>query len=201
VAGNALRTNYTHYHGSAEGLEGLIRRAANSAFPPPDFHILSIVDIDQAKQRDHQTWANEHPDLAFWETIRDALQTQGEAFFTNLQGVAFPPEGADIYKGPSMFSGAVVSAPAPKQLLVNVDNAMGDAILQFDDAIQGDVPAGTAIRFKGVVNAYAKDPYALTIAIQEPKTDIAGLPAGVTFGSAAKPRPRPTPKSPPKKSR
>lgn len=191
VAENALRTNYTNYHGSAEGLEDLIRQAASAALPPQGFHIMSFVDIAEAKQRDHNAWAEDHPDLAFWEIIREALQTQGEPFFATLQGVAFPPEGTDAYKGPAMFRGSVVSMPSPKQILVNVDGAAGDAILKFDDAIKGDIPAGTAIQFKGVVDGYTKEPYTLTISIQEPKTDITGLPENVTFGSAPKPSSRP----------
>jgi hypothetical protein len=191
VAGNALKTNYNRYHGSTEGLEELIREAANSPFPPPDFHILSIVEIDQAKQRDHDAWAKDHPDLAFWETIRTALQMQGDTFFSTLQGVAFPPEATDAYKGPAMFRGTVISMPAPRQILVNVDNVSGDAILKFDDAIRGEIPAGTAIQFKGVVDAYTKDPYTLTIAIAEPKAEIIGLSDGVKFGPAPKTPARP----------
>lgn len=200
VAENALRTNYNRYHGSGEGLDELMRQAANSAFPPPEFHILSIVEIDQAKQRDHDAWAKDHPDLAFWETIRTALQMQGDTFFSTLQGVGFPPEGSEAYKGPAMFRATVVSIPAPRQILVNVDSSAGDAILKFDEVIRGDIPAGTSIQFRGVVDGYSKDPYTLTIAIQEPRTDIVGLPEDVKFGPAsrtpAKPAARPGTKGP-----
>jgi len=191
----SLKKQYVHYHGSTEGLDQFIRQTASAALPPADFQLLSIDQIEAAKQRDHDAWAKDHPDLAFWETIRTALQTQGDTFFSTLQGVAFPPEGSEAYKGPAMFSGTVVSMPAPKQVLVNVDSAAGDAILRFDDAIRGEIPAGAAIRFKGVVDAYAKDPYSLTIAIQEPKTDIIGLPDSVKFGSAPKTPARPAVRS------
>jgi len=204
IAENAVRTNYNRYHGSTEGLDELLRQAANSAFPPDNFHILSIVEIDQARRHEHDAWAKEHPDLAFWETIRTALQMQGDTFFTTLQGVAFPPDGSDAYNGPAMFRGTVVSMPSPKEILVNVDSPAGDAILQFDDVIRGEIPAGAAIRFKGVVAAYTKDPYTLTIAIQEPRTDVAGLPDGVKFGPAPKAPARPASRSgakPPAKSR
>ena len=68
----------------------------------------------------------------------------------------------------------------------------GDAILKFDDNIKGDIPAGTDIQFKGVVDSYTKDPYMLTLNIQEPKTDIVGLPEDVKFvpDGAAKPQAR-----------
>ena len=191
AADASLKRQYAHYHGSAEGLDQLIRQSASTALPPADFQLLSIDQIEAAKQRDHDAWAKDHPDLAFWETIRTALQMQGDTFFSTLRGVAFPPEGSEAYKGPAMFSGTVVSMPSPKQILVNVDNAAGDAILQFDDAIRGEIPAGAAVQFKGVVDAYTRDPYTLTLAIQEPKTGIVGLPDSVKFGPAPKTPARP----------
>jgi tetratricopeptide (TPR) repeat protein len=195
AADASLKKQYAHYHGSAEGLDQLLRQTASAALPAADFQLLSIDQIDAAKQRDHDVWAKDHPDLAFWETIRTALQTQGDTFFSTLQGVAFPPEGSDAYHGPAMFRGTVVSMPSPKQILVNVDSAAGDAILQFDDAIRGEIPAGGAIQFKGVVNAWTKGPYTLTLAIQEPKTDLTGLPEGVKFGPAPKTPARPAARS------
>jgi hypothetical protein len=92
-----------------------------------------------------------------------------------------------------MFKGNVISMPNSKQILVSVDNVpTGDAILKFEDNIKGDIPAGTALQFKGVVDSYTKDPsYVLTLNIQEPKTDIVGLPDDVKFvpdaASKAKP--------------
>jgi hypothetical protein len=190
AARKALDTNYPRYHGSTEGLEDLTKQVANSALPPSGFHILSIVEIAEAKERDHAAWAHDHPELDFWESIRTALQTQGDTFFTNLQGVGFPPAPGDAYKGGPMFKGTVVST-APKQLVVNVDSPAGDATLKFDETIKGDIPPGTAINFKGVVEAYAKDPYSLTIEIQDPKTDITGLPDSVKFVADTAPKPKP----------
>ncbi len=191
AADASLKKQYAHYHGSMEGLEDLVKQTASAALPPAGFHLRSVDDIAAEKAKDHEAWAKDHPDLAFWETIRTALQMQGDTFFSTLQGVAFPPEGSDAYKGPAMFKGAVVSMPSPKQILVNVDSAAGDAILTFDDTIRGEIPAGTALQFKGVVDAYAKEPYTLTLAIQEPKTDVTGLPDSVKFGSAPKTPARP----------
>ena len=90
-----------------------------------------------------------------------------------------------------MFRGTVVSVPTPKQILVNVSNAAGAALLQFDDKIKGDVPAGIEIRFRGVVESYTKSPsYVLTLNVQEPRADIVGLPDGVTFLPAATAAPK-----------
>jgi len=193
AADSSLKKYYGNYHGSADGLDDLVKQASASALPPAGFHILSVVDIEKAKEADHAAWAAQHPDLEFWENIKTALTTQGDAYFANLKDVGFPPPAGDAYKGPAMFKGNVISMPNSKQILVSVDNVpTGDAILKFEDNIKGDIPAGTALQFKGVVDSYTKDPsYVLTLNIQEPKTDIVGLPDDVKFvpdaASKAKP--------------
>ena len=178
----ALKKNYGNYHGSTDGVDDLIKQASASALPPAGFHIQSVVEIQEAKDKDHAAWAAAHPDLDFWETIKAALVAQGDTYFANLKDVGFPPPASDSYKGPAMFTAKVISQPNPKQILVNVDNVpTGDALLKFDDNIKGDIPAGTEIKFKGVVDSYAKEPYVLTMNIQEPKTDITGLPDDIKF--------------------
>jgi hypothetical protein len=191
-ADSALKKNYGNYHGSSDGLDDLVKQASVSALPPAGFHIQSVVEIQEAKDKDHAAWAAAHPDLDFWENIRTALTTQGDAYFANLKDVGFPPPAGDAYKGPAMFKGKVVSQPTPKEILVSVDGVpTGDALLKFDDNLKGDVPAGTEIAFKGVVDSYTKDPYVLTLNIQEPKTDITGLPDDIKFvpDAAVKPKP------------
>jgi hypothetical protein len=193
AAQSALNRNYGNYHGSSEGLDDLIKQASASALPPAGFHIMSIVDIEAAKEKDHAAWAAKNPDLDFWETIKAALVAQGDAEFANLKDVGFPPAAPGACNGkdcPAMFKGKVVSMPSTKEILVSVDNVpTGDAILKFEDNIKGDIPAGTELQFKGVVDSYTKDPsYVLTMNIQEPKTDLVGLPDDVKFvpDSAAK---------------
>ncbi len=178
AAQNALSKNYGNYHGSADGLDELIKTASASALPPAGFHIPSIVDIEAEKEKNHAAWAASHPDLDFWENIKTALTAQGDAYFANLKDVAFPPATNGSTALPPMFKGTVVSMPNSKQILVSVDNVpTGDAILKFEDNIKGDIPAGTTLQFKGVVDSFTKDPaYVLTLNIQEPKTDMVGLP-------------------------
>ena len=194
AADASLKKQYANYHGSLEGLDDLLQQTTSAALPPADFHLRSVDDIAADKAKDHDAWAKEHPDLAFWETIRAALQTLAVTYFSTLQGVAFPPEGSDADIGPAMFRGTVISMSSPKQILVNVDSAAGDTILKFDDAIRGNIPAGTALQFRGVVDAYTKNPYTLTIAIEDPKTGIIGLPDDVKFGLAPKSPARPATK-------
>lgn len=187
AAEKALKSNYSNYHGSADGLDDLIARTSASPMPGADFQILSVNQLAAMKQKEHDVWAQQHPELDFWETIKASLEAQGDAAFAGLQGVLFPPLGSDSYKGSAMFSATVVSVPSTKQLLVNVDGAAGDALLKFDENIKGDIPAGTAIQFKGIVDSYTKEPaYVLTLVVQDPKTDVTGLPDGVTFVPDAK---------------
>jgi hypothetical protein len=191
-ADSALKKNYANYHGSTDGLDDLIKTASASALPPAGFHIQSVVEIQEAKDKDHAAWAAAHPDLDFWETIKGALVAQGDAYFANLKDVGFPPPASDSYKGPAMFTAKVISQPTPKQILVSVDNVpTGDALLKLDDNVKGEIPAGTEIKFKGVVDSYTKEPYVLTMNVQEPKTDITGLPDDIKFvpDGAAKPKP------------
>jgi hypothetical protein len=179
----SLKKQYTNYHGSTEGLDQLIQQTASSALPPAGFHLKSINDIEAEKAADHAAWAAQHPDLDFWERIKTALMMQGDTYFTNLKDVGFPPSQSDSYKGPAMFTGKVVSQPDPKQILVNVDNApAGDCLLTFNENIKGTIPEGTELQFKGLVEGYTKDPnYVLTILVQEPKTDLVGLPDDIKF--------------------
>ena len=187
AAEKALKANYTNYHGSLDGLDDLMKQVADSALPPDGFDILSVVQIAAIQQKEHDVWAQQHPELDFWETIRATVLAKGDAYFAGqLQGVAFPPAPGDTYKGAATFQGKVVSVQSPVQILINVDNAAGDAVLKFEENIKGDLPAGTAIQFKGVVDSYTKDPYVLTLLVQEPKTDIAGLPEGVSFVAEVK---------------
>src|SRR6185437_5447427 len=79
AAEKALQTYYTQYHGSADGLDDLKKQAATSVFPPDGFHILSIIEIADAKAQEQKAFADAHPDLAFWEAIRTTLQTEGDA--------------------------------------------------------------------------------------------------------------------------
>jgi len=196
-ADSALKKNYGNYHGNSDGLDDLIKQASASALPPSGFHILSVVEIQENKDKDHAAWAEAHPDLDFWENIRTALTTQGDSYFANLKDVGFPPPGGEAYKGPAMFKGKVVSQPSTKEILVSVDGVpTGDALLKIDDNIKGDIPAGTEIQFKGVVDSYTKDPYVLTLNVQEPKTDIVGLPDDIKFVPDAAAKPKPGPKGP-----
>lgn len=169
-----LKGAYSGYHGDDEGLPELKALAAKSPFPPAGWTIKSIVDIDKEKAGSEADFEKAHPDVVLWRKIRTALQAaDGATYFGQIKGAGIPPAGQ---AGFSMFKAKVISQPNPKELLVNVDNASGDAMLKFETPLK-TVDANMAIEFTGVVEAYAKDPYTLTFLITE-KADIKGLPEG-----------------------
>jgi beta-lactamase regulating signal transducer with metallopeptidase domain len=147
LAESALRENYGSYHGSADGLDNLMKLAGSSALPPAGFHIISAVELN------HTAWATAHPDLDLWETTRTALLEHGDARFQDLNA--------------TIFRATVVSQPSPNRLIVNIDNIpAGDAVLRFDGGSFGAIPPGAVIHFKGVADSWNPDPYTLTFVVR-----------------------------------
>ena len=102
-----------------------------------------------------------------WRTIRSALTTpEGNIFFQQIKDCQIPPEH-------QRFSGNVVSRPSPNELIVNVANPAGDAILRFPIAVKRPVAVGAPVHFEGVVRSYRRNPYRLTIEVLP--EDIEGL--------------------------
>jgi len=120
--------------------------------------------------------------LWFWRNvIKKGLVEQGDSYFASLKDVALPPE-SEPYK---MFKAKVVSQTSPKELLVAIDELVGDATLKFDEPLKGTVDGGTEIQFKGIVESWTKEPFNLAFTIDDVKADVVGLPASA-FGAAAK---------------
>ncbi len=191
AAEDYLTKVYSGYHGDAKGLDDVKKAAAASPVMPADFTIKSIVDIQKEEEANGAKFAAEHPDLAFWNTVRDALKADGgDQYFATIKGAGIPPAESAGFK---MFPAKVVAQNSPKELLVAVENPAGDATLQFDDALKGTIEQGTVIKFKGVLDAYAKDPYMLTFTGLG-KDDVEGLPATAFAATPAKKPAAPAPK-------
>ena len=190
AAENYLKRAYSGYHGDDTGLDDVKKAALANPTMPSDFKIESVTDIQKKQEGDAAAFASAHPDIAFWRTVRTALTApDGQTYFDMVKGSQIPPEGQPFM----MFNAKVISQPSPKELLVNIDNLAGDATLRFEEPVKGMVDAGTAFKFRGVIDEFVKDPFMLTFKIDDPKMDTDGLPATL-FAPAAKPRPRPAPK-------
>lgn len=200
AAEDYLAKAYAGYHGDASGLDDVKKKAAASALAPADFSIRSIVEIEKEKEGNEAEFNAKNPDIALWRTIRTALTAEGgDKYFADIKGSGIPPAGQ---AGFSMFRARVINQNSPKELLVSVDSAAGDATIQFDEdtTLKGTIDPGTQIKFKGVVDAFTKEPYGVTFNGLA-KEDIEGLPA--TAFAADKPagpakpkvaRPAPAPK-------
>lgn len=176
-----LKQAYSGYHGNDMGLDDLMKTASSSPTIPPNFHIESAVEIATKEAGDAEAFAKAHPDIALWRKIRDALTAaDGDMYFMQIKGSEIPPqEGGDFKK----FTAKVVSQPSPKELLLNIDNAAGDVTLRFENALKGTIDPGTEVKFKGVVEEFKKDPYNLTMTIDDPKEDVEGIPAAAFAGA------------------
>jgi hypothetical protein len=174
---------YAGYHGDETGLDDVKKAAMAAAFMPPDFKIESVTDIAKKQEGDAAAFATAHPDVALWRQIRDALKADdGDTYFGKIKDSAVPPDGGAF----TMFNAKVISQPSPNEILANVDNLAGDATLKFENPLKGTVDPGTAFKFKGVIDAYQKDPYTLTFKAE--KEDVDGLPATLFAAAPKKPR-------------
>ncbi len=180
-----LQKAYEGYHGSPDGLDQLKSAVTSSALPPPDFHIDSVTEIENKKFASHDEFNKAHPDIALWRQIRDTLKGDGgDAYFQTVKGSEVPPPTI------GMFKAKIVTVEA-KDIIVNVDNAGGDATLKFEKAVnQKAINVGDAIEFKAEVESFTKEPYMLTLTIDDPKESIKGLPDNA-FSAAPARRPAP----------
>jgi len=180
-ANDFLKKAYNGYHGSDDGLDQLKAAVVSSALPPADFHIDSVTEIENKKFANQEEFNKAHPDIALWRQIATTLKSdQGDTYFQSVKGSEVPPEAIGTFKA------KIVTIEA-KELVVNVDNAGGDATLKFEKPLnQKVINVGDAIEFKGLVDSFTKDPYMLTLTIDDPKEDIKGLPDNAFSAAPAK---------------
>jgi len=189
-----LKRAYVGYHGDESDLDKL--KAAVSAGPlaPADFHIKSATELDKEKFANEEEFNKAHPDVALWRQIRTTLKSdQGDTYFPNVKETLVPTPEIGFFK-------AKVVTVNDKDLVVNVDAPGGDATLKFEKAVNGKViNAGDPIEFKAVVESFTKEPYMLTMTIDDPKEMVKGLPADAfTAGTGPKKAPKAAPKAGPK---
>ncbi|HVW84661.1 MAG TPA: hypothetical protein VHB50_08265, partial [Bryobacteraceae bacterium] len=159
-----LKKAYVGYHGDDKGLDQLKAQVASAALPPADFHIKSVDEVQKEQYANEEEFKKAHPDVGLWREIRAALTAaDGDAYFEKVKGSQIPPAEIGTFK-------AKVVTVEEKDLIVNVDNATGDATLKFDKAInQKVINVGDSLEFKGVVESFTKQPYMLVLTIDDPK--------------------------------
>ena len=167
---------YTQYHGSNEGYNELLASAKTNALPPAGFMIASTADLAVAKAKADQEAAAKDPAMALWRTIKTGLTGDSpEMFFESLKGAEVPGAGAG---GVTKFKGTIVSmspATRPKELILAVEKpGVADVTLKLEEALPGKMEAGGELQFEGVATAYTKEPYMLTVTVDDNKAKIVG---------------------------
>jgi TonB family protein len=119
----------------------------------------------------HAAWAAAHPDLDLWERTKIALLERGDSYFASMHE-------SDGDNALPVLRATVISQLSANRILVNVDDARGDAVLRLDAPNIAAVRPGTPIEFRGVIDSYTRDPYVLTFVIRNPKDDLVWLGSG-----------------------
>ena len=166
----SLKKALTAYHGESGDMPGIVREASASPMPPFGFRVLTVLEENQIHERGLAATPASRPDLLGWNEIKIGINRWGPTYFA-------PIEGAPV---PGKLKATVVSQPSPNVLLVNVDDARGDAMLKFNEKIK--VPEGAKIEFAASLQSYATSPYLLYLTVQSPKTDFTVTNRGNRLG-------------------
>ncbi|HEV3333986.1 MAG TPA: hypothetical protein VG096_23530 [Bryobacteraceae bacterium] len=163
----ALERLYIGYHGETEGLDQLRSRVAQSALPPADFTIESAAVI--AARRQDEELKRTNPELAAWLGIRKRLEaTDGESYFSSaLQNSPLPKLKGSLLK----------ASPArkPNELVLALRDAMSEEVtLKISPAFVNEAEPGTQLEFEGTAESYTRDPFRVTITVDQAK--ITGWP-------------------------
>ncbi len=190
---------YATFHGSADGAADVKTLAKANALPPADFHIKSVVQIAEEKEKERQEKLGKDPMGGFWNEIKEnLLGGDSEKYWAAMDGAGLPGGQNGVNK----FEGKLFEAkPAtrPKELVMAVAGDTPNVTLKFDDPLPGTMEPGGMIKFSGTAKAFAKDPYMLTFETQmediegwtgkgparAPGAGKKGGPAPATKGGAA----------------
>jgi len=150
----------------------LKQQAASAALPPDGYHIDSVIEIQNKEEGDKAKFATDHPDIAFFRNLKDALKGDtGQSYFEQGVKDAMIPPQAGAFK---QFKGHVVSQPSPKELLLAVDDTNGDVTLVLDPPLRGKIDPGQEIAFAGAPEGFTKDPFNIRFKVE--RENVTGLP-------------------------
>lgn len=177
-----LEKVYTNYHGSKEGIEQVYAAAKASPTMPPDFKIVSKVDIINQKNQENERIAKENPALVIFMNMKEGLSQQGDAYFADMKG-----------KEIAGMRGRLVSATPearPTTLVIGVtDPNASEVTLKMASPLPGSAPLGTELTFAGVAQSYTKEPFMLTMEAEP--SNIQGWPRSAAAPKRTAPAKRP----------
>ena len=164
AASGYLDKAYTNYHGSKEGLDQLKQLAKTNATPPPDWKLVSVVDLEKDKLAKEEEEKSKNPQLALWKSIKTELTgpTGADYFAKNMKDSAVPAVKAKVVK--------LEPETNPKTVIVSIiDGTTPDATLKFEAALPGKVEPGTEITFQGLPESYTADPFMIVFKVDKDK--------------------------------
>ena len=161
-----LTKAYSGYHGDATGLDELKAKAKAAALPPPDYKLLSVKDIAEAKLKQEEEFMSQNPMLGLWKRIKDELTgPNGQAYFDNSMKEAAIPK----------LRGWVVEQ-RPKEILVAIsDKTTPEVTLILDPPFTGKIDPGTELQWECVGKSFSKEPFMVVMDVE--RKSITGLPA------------------------
>jgi len=156
---------YKGYHGSDEGFNDLVTLAKAQATPAADYHIASVKEIAEEKEKKEQeAAAKEDPQLKLWKQLKASLTApDGASYFEmGMKGAQLP-----------MLKGKVVKLEPeikPKTVVLALeDGTTADATLKFEMPLAGKVEPGTELSFEGVPESYTATPYMVVFNVEADK--------------------------------
>jgi hypothetical protein len=168
-----LTKAYTGFHGDTSGLAELKAKAKTQAIPDPSFKVASVREIHEQKLKEEEEFNKNNPMLAQWKNLKTNLQGDA-AFFDQMKDAEMP------FK----LQGTVVSAEPKKIVLAMSDKTTPEATLTFETPVKAE-PGATLTFSKVIAKSFTKEPFMLTLEVQD-KKDVEGLSAAP---AAKKPAP------------
>lgn len=182
-----LKRVYTTVHGSDEGLDQLKQQALASPLPPPDFKIKIGAEIALEKQKAFEA---KYPEFALWMGIKGMLTgPDADKNFADMKDTEVKGLKGVVTKGnPDCRSKEVlVSIPDPEQQSAPPDTLT----LKLDKPLTGKPVAGTEIKWDGVPAAFTKEPFMLTMSVDQ--ADIQGMKTETCVPAKTGPAKKPAP--------
>jgi tetratricopeptide (TPR) repeat protein len=156
---------YKGYHGSDEGFNDLVTLAKAQATPAGDYHIASVKEIAEEKEKKEQeAAAHEDPQLKLWKQLKASLTApDGASYFEmGMKGAQLPPLKGKVVK--------LDPETKPKTVVLALeDGTTADATLKFEMPLAGKVEPGTELTFEGVPESYTANPYMVVFNVEADK--------------------------------
>ena len=170
---NFVKTYYHNLHGGDDGLDQIMQQAKSGASMPSGFHVENAQEIAEKKQKEFET---SHPDIALWMKLKATLTAEGgeQYFESGMKGAEVPELKGTVLESACRARELKVAVPLPDatgapvpEITLKLVNEAGAA-----SPLTGKAESGV-ITFKGVAEAFSKDPFMLTMTID--KKDIKDL--------------------------